>query len=77
MTSLKFNFGPDLSAEADWFTVLVGAGLIFALVWLFLHHLTSKTSPTNSWDMPVVGSGTADEPSRVELLPHSPVLISD
>jgi hypothetical protein len=77
MTSLKLNFGPDISAEADWFTVLVGAGLTFALTWLFLHYLSSKTSPMNSWDMPVVGSGTADEPSRVELLPRSPILISD
>jgi hypothetical protein len=77
MTSLKLNFGPDISAEADWFTVLVGAGLILALAWLFLRHLTPTTSPTNSWDMPVVGSGTADEPSRVELLPRSPDPISD
>ena len=77
MTSLKFNFGPDISAEADWFTVLVGAGLILALAWLFSRHLRSTTSPSNPWDMPVVGSGTADKPSRVELLPPSTVPISD
>jgi hypothetical protein len=76
MASLKFNFGPDISAEADRFAVLVGAVLILAIAWLVFRHL-SNVSPTASSDMPVVGSGTADEPSRVELLPRSPNPIND
>jgi hypothetical protein len=75
MTSLKFNIGPDFSVETDWFGTLALAGLAFALVWLILHYLTSESSAT--WDMPVVGNGTADEPARFELLSLSPIPTSD
>jgi len=77
MTSLKFT-GPDFSFEADWITLLIGACFVLALVYLFRNSLRDKPSPTNSWDdMTVVGSGTADEPSRIELLPRPPVPAND
>ncbi len=70
MASLKFNIGPDLSIEANWFGTLALAGFALAVVWLVLHYLTSESS--NTWDMPVVGSGTADAPSYLELIALPP-----
>ncbi len=76
MTSLKLT---STSIEADWFAVLVGALLIFALAWLLKDRFASKGASADLWDMPVVGSGSADDSPRIKVpaLPRSPTLVSD
>jgi|HubBroStandDraft_3_1064219.scaffolds.fasta_scaffold237257_1 hypothetical protein len=72
MTSLKLT--PN-SIEADGVVaVLALAGLVAFAIWV-ISRLTAN-APTTAWDMPVVGSGTADEPSQL-VIPTLPNPISD
>lgn len=65
---------PEIRGEGHGVWALAGLLLVAMLVAVYF---ASKRSSATPWEPRVVGGGTADEPSRVELLPRSPIPVSE